>query len=85
MMIPCELLFENFGKCLFIVFDILAGYLIDKILREMTTTKKLSETTITALTCTWFFNPVIFNVSTRGNADTIIAYLVLVTVYLLLK
>lgn len=33
----------------------------------------------------WFFNPVIFNVSTRGNADTIIAYLVLITIYLLLK
>lgn len=88
MMLPCELWFENFGKCLFILFDIFAGYLIERILREMaasTPSKLLSESTINALTCTWFFNPIIFNVSTRGNADTMIAYLVLLTLYLLLK
>lgn len=83
MMIPCELLFENFGKCLFILFDILAGYLIERILE--TSSPQLDKSTINVLTCTWFFNPVIFNVSTRGNADTIISYLVLLTLYLLLK
>ncbi|KAL4481949.1 hypothetical protein ABPG74_008038 [Tetrahymena malaccensis] len=82
MMIPCEWYYKNFGKCLFIIFDILAGYLIEKILKTST---NLNDGTINKLTCLWFFNPIIFNVSTRGNADTIISYLVLVTVYLLLK
>ena len=83
MMIPCELFYSNFGKCLFIVFDILAGYLIQKILN--TACPQLSSAVVNTLTATWFFNPIIFNVSTRGNADTLISYLVLLTLYLLLK
>ena len=33
----------------------------------------------------WVYNPIIINVSTRGNADALVSLLVLATIYFLIK
>ena len=66
-----------FGKTLFIVCDVFAGYLIYRIVLLKHCHQKL------ALLCAqlWWFNPLPMAVSSRGNAESIMAMLVLATLY----
>ena len=70
-----------FGKILFIICDILAGYLIYMILKSKSTKSH------TAIFCAeaWLLNPLPIAVSSRGNAESIMAVLVLATLYSLSK
>jgi len=81
MIIPNNL-WPGFGKALFVISDIACSFYIKKILNLTT---NLSKVTIDQLTATWVFNPIIFNVSSRGNADTLISLMVLVVLYNLAK
>lgn len=63
----------------FIIFDILVGHLIFSILKCNLYTDRTSK--IAALS--WLLNPLPMAVSSRGNAESIMAYLVLQTISLL--
>ena len=68
-----------FGKLLFILFDILAGHLIFTILQQC----NISESTARLSSLLWLLNPLPMVVSSRGNAESVMAYLVLQTISLL--
>jgi len=82
MLTPNIFLWSGFGKVFFTVSDIFCSVYIRKILKLTTS---LDSSSIDKLTATWVFNPVIFNVSSRGNADTLISLMVLIVLYQLAK
>lgn len=67
---------EAFGKFLFILFDLLCGYLIVKI------NTKQSESSSLKAVLFWFYNPITIAISSRGNAESLMAFLVLTFVLL---
>jgi phosphatidylinositol glycan class M len=71
------------GKMLFLMFDILTGCMIYRILKRLTTTVEPDV----ALICTliWLYNPLPLVVSTRGSSDSIQTFLVLAVFYCLIK
>ena len=77
LLTPNIYLHHCFGKLLFIVCDLLAGCLIYELLMKQECAAK------TALLCAqiWLLNPLTMVVSTRGNAESIMAALVLGTLY----
>ncbi|KAI9266767.1 PIG-M-domain-containing protein [Phascolomyces articulosus] len=72
--------FFSFGKCIFAMTDIIVGYIIHQILvlRGMPSEKALW------LDSLWLLNPMVANISTRGNAESLLAAMVLGTLYLIL-
>lgn len=77
---PNVYLFKSFGKCLFAAADLLVGYLIHRILilRGMPSKSALKYDAL------WLLNPMVANISTRGNAESLLGVMVLGTLYLIL-
>ena len=71
---------EVFGKVMFSACDILAAYIIYRLVKSQPGCSK--ETTLMCARL-WLFNPLTLTVSTRGNAESIMAVLVLLTLLLL--
>ncbi|XP_018430053.1 PREDICTED: GPI mannosyltransferase 1-like [Nanorana parkeri] len=72
---------ELFGKVLFVLCDVVAAYLIHKILRL----QGLDNYSAKKYSAFWLFNPLPMTVSSRGNAESVLAVLVLAALYYLLK
>ncbi|KAJ0022636.1 hypothetical protein NQD34_014769 [Periophthalmus magnuspinnatus] len=72
---PNIYLFMAFGKILFILCDVLSGLLIYKILRL----RGVSSESSLGVSSLWLLNPLPMGVSSRGNAESILAALVLGT------
>ncbi|EPZ34368.1 Peptidase M41 domain-containing protein [Rozella allomycis CSF55] len=65
--------FNAFGKVMFCTFDIIAAYLM----------LKISNSNISnSLICFWLFNPMIFTISARGNAESMVCTFVLLSILL---
>ncbi|KAF7720782.1 hypothetical protein EC973_006084 [Apophysomyces ossiformis] len=80
LLTPNIWLFRSFGKCLFAAADLVVGYLIHRILvlRGMPSQKALW------LDAMWLLNPMVANISTRGNAESLLGVMVLGSLYLLM-
>jgi phosphatidylinositol glycan class M len=71
MMIPNVVAFASWGKLVFIGFDLLAGVLLAAL-------HPGSEKY-------WLLNPLVINMSTRGSSESLVASLLILTIYLLKK
>ncbi len=83
---PNILLHPVWGKVLFVCADLIAGFMISRLISPPGITKKRSELLpfrAKTLVCIWLFNPIVINVSTRGNAEALISVAVLSTLYFL--
>ncbi|CAO3677922.1 unnamed protein product [Rhizopus microsporus] len=81
LLTPNIYLFRSFGKCLFVAADLIVGYLIHCILllRGMPSKRALFFDAL------WLLNPIVANISTRGNAESLLGCMVLGTLYLMLQ
>lgn len=77
LVLPSVLLFDAFGKLLFSACDVAVLYLCDRLLSKTSTTarKQLLLKLFIA------FNPVVLNVSTRGNSDMLMALFTLLALF----
>ena len=81
MLVPNHLLFFSFGKVLFILCDLLVGLIINEILR-LKGVKRHSRLLSVSV---WLLNPLTATVSARGNAESFLAVLVLLSLLCLLR
>eukprot|EP01090_Pellita_catalonica_P018652 TRINITY_DN6091_c0_g1_i1.p1 TRINITY_DN6091_c0_g1~~TRINITY_DN6091_c0_g1_i1.p1 ORF type:complete len:328 (-),score=29.74 TRINITY_DN6091_c0_g1_i1:91-1074(-) len=79
MLLPNHLLHPLFGKFLFIAADILTAYLLAQLLAMILPAK----TNLAPYLALWLFNPFVFVVSTRGNAEALLGAMVLGVLHLL--
>ena len=82
LLLPNVLCWREFGKVIFSVVDVAVGYLLYAIARDM---KDASERRASIAAACWLLNPMAINVCTRGNADSIICWLVLLSARMLQK
>jgi GPI mannosyltransferase 1 subunit M len=82
MMVFNHMLHESFGKLVFVLLDLVCGMLIYRLLREH---RRLPERQSVLWSLLWLFNPMVINVSTRGNSESVICALVLGTLYCVLR
>ncbi|XP_064611252.1 GPI mannosyltransferase 1-like [Liolophura sinensis] len=75
MLLPNLYVGPVFGKLLFIVFDLGTGFLIYKLALARGHTLRMSK----CCACLWLLNPLPAAVSSRGNAESIMTFLVLWT------
>ena len=73
---PNVLLDIHFGKLLFSAVDVINGGMIFSAIK-----KQSNHATALFGSCLWLFNPITFVVSTRGNAETLITLMVLITLH----
>lgn len=80
LLMPNIYLHESFGKWVFTGADLLIGVLIQKILRL----RGMSEHRAVKFNAIWLLNPMVANISTRGNAESVIGAMVLGAFYLVM-
>ena len=92
LLVPNVLFWEDFGKVLFALCDLLAGWLIYRIVQIIETGFAVSEpcpdnskTKAILAACVWLFNPLVAGVSVRGNAESVMSCLVLGVLHSLLE
>ncbi|PRP86572.1 GPI mannosyltransferase 1-like [Planoprotostelium fungivorum] len=77
------------GKVLFCISDILIGLIVQSILHRLIPHTKGREEernlTILKYTALWLLNPVIINVSTRGNAESLISLFVMASLHYIME
>jgi len=82
---PNIFIHESFGKVLFAITDLAIGYFLQKILNlilpRKDKEKPVDERTMMLYISIWLFNPIAINVSTRGNAESIVSVLVVMALY----
>ena len=76
---PNIFFYSNFGKLLFSFVDILVAILI----RKIVSMNKNDVQIVNSCTYLWLYNPLIIIISTRGNADCLAAFLVILSLYFL--
>ncbi|KAJ4460406.1 putative GPI mannosyltransferase 1 [Paratrimastix pyriformis] len=81
LMIPNVTFHPAAGKMMFCLVDLLIGWFISEILRKhLRSPISKYHNTLVGL---WLLNPISINVSSRGNAESLISVLVVATIYFL--
>lgn len=87
MLTPNIFFQKNFGKILFSIFDILVTVAVKKLVEHhlSRTWKDKNEASKVALYCSffWIYNPMSIGISTRGNADSITSFFVILSLLVL--
>lgn len=73
----------HLGKMIFIAFDLLTGMIIQKLLKKCF--KPRSNFQTICLNSIWLLNPMVITISTRGNAESMISFLVMASLYQIQK
>lgn len=81
LLTPCITVHFMFGKFLFCFANVGVGYVIEKILLH----RKCAPRSALGLAALWLFHPIPLSVSARGNADSLICFLVVLTILCLLR
>ena len=84
MLVPNILVAEAWGKCVFVLCDLLVGKLLELLSQQIVGRQRFVQyggfMYIVAL---WLLNPVVINVSTRGNAESVISLMFVSCLYFL--
>eukprot|EP01117_Protostelium_nocturnum_P017659 TRINITY_DN7224_c0_g1_i1.p1 TRINITY_DN7224_c0_g1~~TRINITY_DN7224_c0_g1_i1.p1 ORF type:complete len:408 (+),score=81.24 TRINITY_DN7224_c0_g1_i1:145-1368(+) len=79
----------SFGKYLFCLFDILIAFILHSLLNQYFSVSSFHQNEkrnqVLKYLSTWLFNPIIINVSTRGNAESIISLFVMASLWFILN
>ncbi|QEU60715.1 Gpi14 [Kluyveromyces lactis] len=68
----------HMGKVFFVLFDLITGVMIIKLLQgSCQLTKQLILASI------WLLNPIVITISTRGNAESVLCFLIICALYFL--
>lgn len=84
LMLP-TLVNVHLGKLVFVLFDLLTGLYIYKLLNKYYGAKKPKDNTLLPLigSSLWLLNPMVITISTRGNAESVMSFLIMLFLYLL--
>lgn len=80
----------HLAKILFIVFDIITGVILIKLLKSILSDSKTNQNfSINKIyfyvSSIWLMNPFVITISTRGNCETLLCFLIISTFYLMHK
>ena len=81
VLVPNHQAFFSFGKVLFVLCDLLVGAVIYLILM----TRGVQKTKVNFSVSLWLLNPLTATVSSRGSAESVLAVLVLLTLYFVIS
>ncbi|XP_012264255.2 GPI mannosyltransferase 1 [Athalia rosae] len=79
LLVPNVIIFQDFGKIIFSAFDVLISILIKQILLK----EKCNAERASFCGYLWLYNPLAIIISTRGNADSVAVFFVLLVMYYL--
>jgi GPI mannosyltransferase 1 subunit M len=85
MMIPNILLGKNFGKLLFSLFDILLGVAVKILVEHQLKPNQYNPLSKVPVYCAliWLYNPLSIGISTRGNADSVPCFVIILSLLFL--
>ncbi|XP_050680263.1 GPI mannosyltransferase 1 [Leptidea sinapis] len=81
LVLPNVFLHINFGKILFCIFDILNAFAIKKLVERQIDGRNLKVPTYCTLF--WLYNPMSIAISTRGNADSVPCFFIILSLMFL--
>ncbi|CAG8651557.1 4397_t:CDS:2, partial [Scutellospora calospora] len=81
LLTPNIYIHKSFGKLVFVLADIFVGVLIHKIL----CLRGLNEQKAVNYSALWLLNPIVASISTRGNAESLLGAMILLTLYCVLE
>lgn len=83
MLAPNVYFIKEFGKIIFILLDIVAGYLMFRLvlLKQQRCHGNVDYRAALSYTACFLLNPLVFNVSSRGSSDIIIIVMVLAMLF----
>lgn len=74
-------LWFHLGKLIFVAFDLFTGLIILSLVRKCVKSRESSLPLF--LSSLWLLNPMVITISTRGNAESVICFLITLALYLL--
>jgi phosphatidylinositol glycan class M len=83
IVLPSATLWYSFGKFLFIVCDLLTGWIVLQLLNRLK--PGLEPWKKLALSSLWLMNPMVITISTRGSSESVLCVFVMTFVLLLLR
>lgn len=83
MLVPNILLGKNFGKLLFSLFDIFITMAVKTLVEHQLGPKSVLSRIPTYCSMIWLYNPMSIGISTRGNADSVPCYFIVLSLLFL--